>query len=87
MDFKETLKIKVHKNQFGKPSTIGWYEYAITKEDLSDNTFQITESNDMITLGDACSIIDRFVSESLEGRKLSIRAFLEKDEYEHVEEY
>lgn len=87
MDFKETLKIKTHKDQFGRPSCIGWYEYAITKEDLSDNTFQIIESDDMLTLGEACNIIDRFTSSSLKGRKLAIRAFLEKDEYEHIEEY
>lgn len=86
-DFKETLVIKTYRHSTGNLSTIGMYNYAITKEDLSNGTFQIIAFEEMITLGDACKVIDSFVSSSLDGRKLAIRAFLEAGELTHSEEY
>lgn len=86
-DFKETLVVKTYMHYSGNLSTIGMYNYAITKEDLSDGTFQIIAFEEMITLGEACKVIDDFVGSSLSGRKLAIKAFLEAGELTYSEEY
>ena len=86
MEYKETLKVKKHILPSGRPSRIGWYEYTIIRED-ADNTIKVLDHNDIASLGDVCKVINAFGHMNLESRKLAIRAFLEKDEYEHTEEY
>lgn len=87
MNFRETLKVKIDTLPSGRPSGIGSYQYIRTQEDLASGDVKIVEQDDCVSLGEMCKIIDTFTSGSVETRKLAIRAFLEKDRYEHIEEY
>lgn len=82
-DFREKLMVRC-TNDF-----LGIYMYTWAKYDLAvSDTEPIKTKNDFgISLGEACKVIDDFTSSSLSGRKLSLRAFLEANEYTHEEEY
>lgn len=84
-DFKETLSVCRNKTASGYPTLV--YNYCITKEDLADNTFQVIDFEECVTLGEACKIIDDFCGSSLEDRKLTLRAFMETDKITLEEEY
>lgn len=82
-DFRETLMIRC------TDKLIGSYMMTWAKYDLAQSETEPIESENeqYLTLGEACKRIDRFCDDSLSGRKLHIRAFLEKDEFTHSEEY
>lgn len=84
-DFKETLEVCREKTASGYPTLS--YCYCHTKEDLADGTTEVIDFDAMLTLGEACKVIDDFKSASLEGRKLALRAFMENDKITLEEEY
>ena len=82
-DFRETFMIRCADN------FIGSYMMTWAKYDLAQSETEPVETKNeqYLSLGEACERIDRFCGSSLFGRKLHIRAFLEKDEFTHSEEY
>lgn len=82
-DFREKLMVRC-TNGF-----IGRYMYTWAKYDLAVSDIEPIETKNAfgISLGEACKVIDDFTSSSLSDRKLSLRAFLEVNEYTHEEEY
>ena len=82
-DFKEVLRVQC------TDETIGLYMYTWAKYDLAQSiTDPIETSNGFhLSLGETCKIIDDFVSDSLFGRKLCLKAFLETGKLYHTEEY
>lgn len=82
-DFRETLMVRCTDD------FIGIYMYTWAKYDLAVSDTEPIETKNAfdISLGEACKIIDTFVGDSLFGRKLNLRAFLQSDEFTHSEEY
>lgn len=82
-DFRETLMIRCTNKSIGSYMAT-WAKYDLAQ---SEDVPVETKDEQYLTLGEACWRIDNFCGSSLSGRKLHIRAFLEKDEYTHSEEY
>ena len=82
-DFREVLMIRCTDD------LIGTYMYTWAKYDLAISDAKPVETKDgfNLTLGEACQIIDKFTSDSLFGRKLNIKVFLETNKLTHTEEY
>lgn len=63
--------------------------YTWAKYDLAHSIVDPIETSNgfHLSLGEACKIIDDFVSDSLFERKLYLKAFLETGKLCHIEEY
>ena len=82
-DFREVLMVQCTDD------FIGSYMATWAKYDLAESDEEPTETLNWfdLTLGETCKLIDDQVSDSLFGRKLAIKAFLETGRFNHTEEY
>ena len=84
IDFKEILHIRRHLSFFNDPTNL--YDYVLTQEDLSVGTFKVLGFNINISLGEACSLIDKFAPD-LDTAKKAIKELIEKDEVVMEDEF
>ena len=84
VDFKEILHIRRHLSFSNDVTNL--YDYVLTQEDLSVETFKVLGFSVNISLGKACSLIDKFAPD-LDTAKKAIKELIEKDEVVMEEEY
>ena len=85
-DFIEELHIERNTDKYGTPTLT--YNYCHTKTDLTDDTVQVIDFGEDITIGEACSLITSVSTNcSMIELKQRIKNFLDKDRFDYSKEY